>query len=237
MKAFRLRSDKDSIKRVVADRFSCTAVDSAKKDLWSFCSDKLKAANLSFQARRDSDRRSHLTADIEDLIHVFDALDSSDSIPPIYCEANDLLLLPPLCLYPTAEQVQQNTKILQNMMSKVESLEKLLSSSHAPSQASASPSYAKTASMKPANLTPFLPARASTSNTTELSDSRACNLILFGLHESGSILELKSDIDEFLEFLTGKSVNINGCLSPWKILQFFQISSSYTDKACYGLGL
>ena len=82
MKAFRLRSDKDSIKRVVADHFSCTAVDSAKKDLWSFCSDKLKAANLSFQARRDSDRRSHLTADIEDLIHVFDALDSSDSIPP-----------------------------------------------------------------------------------------------------------------------------------------------------------
>ena len=82
MKAFHLRSDKDSIKRVVADRFSCTVVDSAKKDLWSFCSDKLKAANLPFQARRDSDRRSHLTADIEDLIHVFDALDSSDSIPP-----------------------------------------------------------------------------------------------------------------------------------------------------------
>ena len=87
MKAFRIRSDKDSLKRVVADRFSCTAVDSAKKDLWSFCSDKLKAANLPFQAKRDSDRRS---------------------------------------------------KILQNMMSKVESLEKLLSSSHALSQASAS---------------------------------------------------------------------------------------------------
>ena len=48
MKAFRLRSDKDSLKRVVVDRFSCTAVDSAKKDLWSFCSDKL---NLPFQAR------------------------------------------------------------------------------------------------------------------------------------------------------------------------------------------
>ena len=108
------------------------------------------------------------------------------------------------------------------MMSKVESLEKLLSSSHAPSQASAFPSYAKTASMKPANLTPFPPARASTSNTTELSDSRACNLILFGLPESGSILELKSDIDEFLEFLTGKSVNINDVFRLGKFSSSFK---------------
>ena len=107
-------------------------------------------------------------------------------------------------------------------MSKVESLEKLLSSSHVPSQASASPSYAKTASMKPANLTPFPPARASTSKTTELFDSRACNLILFGLPESGSILVLKSDIDEFLEFLTGKSVNINDVFRLGKFSSSFK---------------
>ena len=162
---------------------------------------------LTPSLRRDSDRRSQLIADIEDLIH---ALDSSDSTPPpppppppIYCEANDLLLLPPLCLDPTAEQVQQNTKILQNLMSKVESLEKLLSSSHAPSQASASPSYAKAASMKPANLTLFL--------------------------------ELKSDIDELLESLQ-ENQSISMMSFALEILQFFQTSSSYTDKACYGLG-
>ena len=65
------------------------------------------AANLPFQARRDSDKRSQLTANIDDIIQAFDALDSSDSIPCIYCEATDLLLLPPPCLDPTAEQVQK----------------------------------------------------------------------------------------------------------------------------------
>ena len=76
--------------------------------------------------------------------------------------------------------------------------------------------------MKPANLTPFPPARASTSNTTQLSDSRACNLILFGLPESGSILELKSDIDELLEFFTGKSVNINDVFRLGKFSSSFK---------------
>ena len=206
IKAFRLKRDKDSLKRVVADRFSCAAFDGAKKDLWSICSENLMAANLPFQARRDSDKCSQLTANIEDLIQAFDTLDSSDSIPSIYCEANDLLLMPPLSLDPTAEQVQQNTKVLQNLVSKVESLEKMLSTSCTPPQESASLSYAKAASAQPAHVTPLPPTRARPANNSKPS---ACYLVVFGLPESGSILELKSDVDELLEYLTGKSVNIN----------------------------
>ena len=209
IKAFRLRSDTDSLKRVVADRFSCAAVASAKKVLWSFCSGNLVAANLQFQARRDSDKRSQLTADIEDLVQAFDTLDSSDSIPSIYCEANDLLLMPPLSLDPTAEQVQQNTKTLANLVSKIENLEKLLSTSATSSQTTTSNSYAEVASSKPTLDTTLPPARSLPVNTSQVFDSRACNLILFGLPESNSILELKSDIDELIEYLIGKSVNIN----------------------------
>ena len=83
IKAFRLRSDKDSLKRVVADRFSSADVDSAKRAFWHFCHDELVAAKLPFHARRDSDKHSQLSADLEDIIVAFDTLDSSDSIPPI----------------------------------------------------------------------------------------------------------------------------------------------------------
>jgi hypothetical protein len=69
------------------------------------------------------------------------------------------------------------------------------------------------------------PAGAWPTNTSQLSDSKACNFVVFGLLESGSILELKPDIDEYL---TGKSVNINDVFRlgkysssskhPWPIL-------------------
>ena len=41
IKAFRLMSDKDSLKRVVADRFSSADVDSVKRAFWNFCHDVL----------------------------------------------------------------------------------------------------------------------------------------------------------------------------------------------------
>ena len=180
------------------------------------------AANLHFQARRDSDKRSQLTADIEDLVQAFDTLDSSDSIPSIYCEANDLLLMPPLSLDPTAEQVQQNTKALANLVSKIENLEKLLSTSATSSQTTTSNSYAEVAFSKPTLDTTLPPARSLPVNTSQVFDSRAFNLILFGLPESNSILELKSNIDELIEYLIGKSVNINDvfCLGKFSASSF-----------------
>ena len=58
-----------------------------KKLLWDSCAEALRSLNLFFQQRRDSDKQKQITADIEDLLLAFDALDSNDSTPPIFCEA------------------------------------------------------------------------------------------------------------------------------------------------------
>ena len=84
IKAFRLKGDKDSLKRVVADSFHCSSVDSTKKDLLDCCSEELSAANLPFHAKWDSDKCSQLIANLDNIIEAFDVLDSSDLIPPIY---------------------------------------------------------------------------------------------------------------------------------------------------------
>ena len=165
------------------------------------------AANLAFHARRDSDKRSQLSANLVDIIQAFDALDSTDSIPSIYCEANDLLFMPPLSLDPTAEQVHQNTEILRSLVAQVESLERKLPPS---SPCASSPSFAQVASSQ-AVPTPTHPAplKSQSVHDSSISDSRACNLVLFGLAENDSILQLKSEIDEVLEFLAGKSVAVS----------------------------
>ena len=69
IKAFRLKSDYDSIKRSVYENFSCELVESAKKALWNFCGSALDVASLPFQVRRDSERRSQLVANLEDILN------------------------------------------------------------------------------------------------------------------------------------------------------------------------
>ena len=143
---------------------------------------ELSAANLPFHARRDSDKRSQLIANLDDIIEAFDVLDSSDLIPPIYCEANDLLFLPPLCLDPTSEQIQQNTKILQNLVSQVEIIEKKFSTVCPGSQCAASFSYAQAASTPPdphVNVASPSPARLSSVKTTSVTVPRACKSCSF----------------------------------------------------------
>ena len=48
-------------------------------------------------------------ANVEHLSKAFEVLDSTDSVPPILCEASDLIRLPPLCLDQVGKQVQSNT--------------------------------------------------------------------------------------------------------------------------------
>ena len=108
--------------------------------------------SLHFQARRDLDKHSELVANLEDIIEAFDTLDISDSIPSICCEAIDLLNLPPLSLDATAEQVQKNTEVLQNLESQIGSLEKKLTSLGPAGLASSSScSYATAASASSAS--------------------------------------------------------------------------------------
>ena len=97
---------------VVNERFSLKEVEAGKSHLWEYCRGVLEANGLHFHVRRDSDRRSQLIANLDDLIQFFDVLDSVDKIPPIHCEASDLLRLPPLSLDPVAEQVNCNSQSL-----------------------------------------------------------------------------------------------------------------------------
>ena len=128
IKAYRLKGDKDSLRRIVGERFSNDAVEVAKRLLWDSCKHNLEAAGLSYHTRRDSDRRSQLVTNLDDIMQAFDALDSSDLIPAIHCEATELLKLPPLSLDPVAEQVQSNSQALQTLISTVDCLEKKFSS-------------------------------------------------------------------------------------------------------------
>ena len=113
IKAFRLKSDADTLKRIVKDRFSSDHVENAKSQLWDSCGLALVDAGISFHSQRDSENRSQLVANIEDIIAAFDALDTKDLIPPVFCEASDLYRLPPISLDSVAEQVQLNTQAVE----------------------------------------------------------------------------------------------------------------------------
>ena len=126
LKAFRLRGDKDSLKSRTRECFSGSSVSDAKKLLWDCCSQFFVSLGLQYTSRRDSDNRSQLVADIEDLLYTFDILDSVDDIPLIFCEASDLFLLPPISPDPLAEQVEKNSQVLSELTSTVHSLEKRL---------------------------------------------------------------------------------------------------------------
>ena len=100
IKAYRLKGDNVSLKKSVCDHFSSEDVELAKKVLWDHCKHDLEAAGLVYHIRRSSDRRSQISANMDDIIQAFLVLDSSDLIPPIYCEATDLLKIPSLSLDP-----------------------------------------------------------------------------------------------------------------------------------------
>ena len=98
--AYHLKGDTDSLKKIVVQRFCNDDVEAAKRLLWDSCSSHLLAKGLVFHTCRDTERRSQLEAHLDDIIHAFDVLDSSDSIPTICCEASSLHRIPPLSLDP-----------------------------------------------------------------------------------------------------------------------------------------
>ena len=139
-------------------------------------------------------------------------------IPVIYCEALELLKLPPLALDPVAEQVQRNSQIVQALISNVQSLEKKLSSHISTGNGTVvgldnqqSNTYATVASHQltsPVTASNKSSLKDNSSRRTSKSEGRESNLILFGLPEFGSLVESKASVDEVLEFLTGKPIPI-----------------------------
>ena len=228
VKALRLKGDADSIRKIVIDRFSSALVNAAKLLLWDSCGVTLESLGLPFHLRRDSDKCSQLCANLDDILLAFDALDSNDSVPLIYCEASELFKLPPISLDPLAEQVERNSQTLNTLVSAVTSLENKLSSSmpSIPTQSvlnsnsddvSASPSKLSTDNTTYAGrAASFLPSSSASVDVSHLKsvpsrqsshlDSRETNIILFGLPESKSIIESKKVVDEVLTFLVDKPI-------------------------------
>ena len=123
--------------------------------------------------------------------------------------------IPPISLDQVAEEVHSNTKALKDLSSTIACLDKKVTSlvePHSASVASNKPSSsyaAATASglpqSKAANLIPHsvvIPRKSLP------LDDRTSNLILFGLQEGSSLVETKKNVDEMLEFLSGKPIQI-----------------------------
>ena len=108
--------------------YSPDDIENAKKLLWAHCRVDLEAAGLPFHTRRESNKRSQLAANLDDILQALTVLDASELIPCIYCEASELLRVPPLSLDPLSETLHSNTMTLESLASKIDLLETKLSS-------------------------------------------------------------------------------------------------------------
>ena len=112
VKAYRLKGDNASLKQALHEHFSVPAISDALKLLWNHSRSELEALNFTYHERRGSEKNPLADLIIKDLLYAFDKLDSSDQIPPIFCEAVDLLKLPPFVTdLPAATVHESNLRI------------------------------------------------------------------------------------------------------------------------------
>ena len=120
VKAFRLRGDLDSLKHAALGKFAPALLAEAKRILWDKCS--LSSLGLPLTSCRTTEKRSQAAADLEDIIAAFAKLDDNGSIPMIFCEASDLVLLPPIVTDPVCEMVHENSRSLRGRENEIKEL-------------------------------------------------------------------------------------------------------------------
>lgn len=130
VKAYRLKGDKDSLNRLISNKFDFSAVSHVWKTLWDSCRKSLENSGLSFHVRRDTERRSGLVKVISDVTSAFDKLDDTEDCPLIYCEACDLLKLPSLDLDPVSQNLRSNTGKLELLADNISDLKAMRSTSN-----------------------------------------------------------------------------------------------------------
>ena len=113
---------------VVVSKQLSLSIEQAKLCLWSSCTADLVAAGLQFHQRRNSDKRLQVSADFDDILSWFECLDSLEKIPPIFCEALDLIKLPPLSLDPISEQVRDNSLLIKSLSKSIQGMEMKMTS-------------------------------------------------------------------------------------------------------------
>ena len=112
IKAFRLKGDVTSLKQALSESFSLSEIVYALKMLWDHSQSELESAGFTYQQRRGSDKCPVGDMVVNDILSAFDKLDSSEHIPPIFCEAVDLIRLPPITTdLPAATVHESNLRI------------------------------------------------------------------------------------------------------------------------------
>ena len=216
VKAFRLRGDASALKQAALGRFSPSMLAEAKKSLWEHCRTDLSSLELSFTSRRNTGKRSQASADLDDLVLAFDKLDEVDKLPLIYCEAVDLVKLPPIAADSISMIVSGNADRLIELDERISQLQEAMSDLsskfvHTAPSDSLPGSFASAVKSSPkaptvAPIVGDIEVRAK--GRTNLRVERADNLVIFGLPEVHSLSVLKSSVDDLFTFLTGEPIVI-----------------------------
>ena len=138
----------------------------------------------------------------------------NENLPEIFCEASDLVRLPPIVTDSCTEQVLRNGSSLEDVKVKLESLGLGVSNLSAKlvsieSQIAALPcggaiagnggsSHPSSSSSHPPN------PKASNKSSVDLRE----NLIVFGIKESRVLSDTMASVKNMLEFLTGRSTPV-----------------------------
>ena len=224
IKAHHLRGDTGSLKSVLCARFDLSKLSSALKELWDFCRADLERLGILYQACRSVDTV------FLDIISAFEKLDLDKSLPDIFCEANDLIILPCLDLDPVSKQLDLNTQAVKAMsrtiydlpknhvrplvdqiasgidsLTAVISSVKLIKNDLTSSVVAAAKEVHSTHSHQPAHS---MAPSFSSKNVARPQPDRSANIIVFGLPESDTLEGTKEGADSLLSFVAGRSV-------PW----------------------
>ena len=203
VKSFRLKGSTDSLRHAALSKFDSVLLGQAIKALWdSDCSGKLSEAGLSFHPRRDSGKRSQSSAILDDILLAFDKLDENNNIPDIFCEAADLIKLPPISMDSCTSLIQQNTASLDDMKGKIDAL----SSDVAALASKLAESQHHQSSTSSQGDTPITPSYSPPHKTSQVFP-RHENLIIFGLEEQ-SITATMESVKNMLQFVVGRSAPV-----------------------------
>jgi len=218
VKAFRLRGDANALKQAALGRFNSPMLAAAKKTLWDACTVDLSSLELPLIPRRSSEKRSQASADLEDILLAFNKLDEVDKIPQIYCEAAELVKLPPVVTDPISMLVSSNAACLNELDGKISQLQVDIQNLSSILESSASldslpPSSYASAVKSTVNCNPSSGSSSPVTGARKPSRAdRADNLVIFGLPEGGSLSDLKNSVDELFTFLVGKSIPLRDLL-------------------------
>ena len=237
VKAYRLKGNTVGLKQAVLSHFDPSCLNNAHKLLWNTNGDILEQMDLSYHARRGSDKCQVSDVLLADIVTAFDKLDACDKLPNIYCEAFDLTKIP--CLVPdiVPKRVVDNTGSLESLTNAVQNLPSKLSTtlfepvtkccdglnkliSRAKTQLDHLSASVKSFShsvvvSSPPSLVRSVQNTSSLPRPSHSTMDHKCytqydhsrNVILFGLPES-NLLDTKSAIDQLSIFLVGKAIKL-----------------------------